>query len=299
VIERETLVDEKHDILSHEGRRNRIFILSIDPVLITDIYRRIRSDNRLSHYRIKRPKARALDARIDQLQAMANDTTKARLLIYDVRRATLPKLRRVFRDITGFNRKDFNKLCYTILIGDGPPTLFQNGRGLDVFTIYLGDHRVDYHPAVFFFDPLLHYEPDEMELHAIDDEFVLRDDIPKRLVPYFQNSEEATVGAVRRFFRAIDKDDETRTKRQKVLRNLYKKRFTEQFPGREAQLKAWTSYEGLQLATEKINLYPLFFEDWVHNLMQRAQENAAPPEKKVEPDTPPEPEQKAESEPQA
>jgi hypothetical protein len=60
-----------------------------------------------------------------------------------------------------------------------------------------------------------------------------------------------------------------------------------------------TSYDGLQLATEKINLYPLFFEDWVHNLMQRAQENAAPPEKNVEPEQKPEPEQKAEPEAQA
>ncbi|MHC4521801.1 MAG: hypothetical protein ACYTAS_24675 [Planctomycetota bacterium] len=189
-----------------------------------------------------------------------------------------PKLRNAFRDITGFNRKDFNKLCYTILIGDGPPTLFQNGRGLDVFTIYLGDHRVDYHPAVFFFDPLLHYEPEEMELRAIDDEFVLRDDIPKRLVPYFQNSEETTVRAVRRFFRAQDKDETVRQKRLRMLTSLYKKRFIAQFPGREALLKDVISRDGLQLATEKINLYPLFFEDWVDALMQKAQINASPSE---------------------
>ena len=46
-------------------------------------------------------------------------------------------------------------------------TGYQNGRGLDVFTIYLGAHRVDYHPAVFFFDPLLHYQPGELEMQAI------------------------------------------------------------------------------------------------------------------------------------
>ena len=284
MIERQELIDDKQDILSHAGRKNRIYILSVDPILTTDLYRRIRSDERLSHYRIKQPRAKSIDGRVDEIQAMARDTIGARLLIYDVRRVTLPKMRKVMRDITGFNRKDFNKLCYTILIGDGPPMLFQNGRGLDVFTIYLGGHRVDYHPAVFFYDPLLHYEPDEMELQAIDDEFVLRDDIPRRLIPYFQNSDEATVGAVRRFFRAVDKDEETRAKRRKVLKNLYKKRFAEQFPGRKEQLKAWLSHDGLQLATEKLNLYPLFFEDWVHNLMAKAQENAAPPAKKAEPD---------------
>lgn len=282
MIEREVLIDDKQDILSHGARKNHIYIISIDPVLTADVYRRIRDDERLKHYRVKRARAKSIDERIDELQAMAQSTIKARLLIYDVRRAALPKLRRVLRDITGFNRRDFSTLCYTILIGDGPPMLFQNGRGLDVFTIYLGDHRVDYHPAVFFFDPLLHYEPSEVKLQAIDDEFVLRDDIPKRLVPYFQNSDEATVQAVRRFFRATDKDDATRAKRQKVLRHLYEKRFAEHFPDREDQLKAWISREGLQLATEKLHLYPLYFEDWVDELMQRAQQNAAPPEEKTE-----------------
>jgi hypothetical protein len=282
MVDRRELVDDKQDILSHGGRKDRIYVFSVDPVLVGDVHKRIRGDERLSHYPIKRPRTKTIDDRLDEMQAMAIDTVSARLLIFDVRRATLPKLRKILRDVTGFNRKDFNKLCYTILIGDGPPTLFQNGRGLDVFTIYLGAHRVDYHPAVFFYDPLLHYEPDEMELHAIDDEFIVRDDVPQRLIPYFQNSEETTVRAVRRFFRATDKDEETRAKRHKVLEHLYKKRFTEQFPGREEQLKAWLSYEGMQLATEKLNLYPLFFEDWVHDLMEKARANAAAP--------PPEPE---------
>jgi hypothetical protein len=168
--------------------------------------------------------------------------------------------------------------------------LFQNGRGLDVFTIYLGAHRVDYHPAVFFFDPLLHYQPGELEMQAIDDEFIVRDQVPKRLIPYFQNSDDTTVAAVRRFFRATGKDEATRQKRQKMLRSLYKKRFTEQFPNRENQLKDWTSLEGLQLATEKLHLYPLFFEDWVDVLMKKAQENAVAP-KPAEPEAPPSPEQ--------
>jgi hypothetical protein len=275
VIERRVLVDDKHDILSHKGRRNRIHILSIDPVLTHDLYKRMRGDDRLKNYRIIRPRAKDIPGAREEIQNRAQETIAARLLILDVRRATLPKLRNAFRDITGFNRKDFNKLCYTILIGDGPPMLFQNGRGLDVFTLYLGDHRVDYHPAVFFFDPLLHYEPEEMVLRAIDDEFELRSDIPKRLVPYFQNSADTTVRAVRRFFRAQDKDETTRKKRLKMLRNLYKKRFVEQFLGKEAQLTDWVSREGLQLATEKINLYPLYFEDWVDTLMQKAQENAS------------------------
>ena len=286
MIERRVLVDNKQDILSHKGRRNRIHILSIDPVLIHDVYKRIRGDDRLKNYRIIRPRAKDIPGAREEIQNRAQETIAARLLILDVRRATLPKLRNAFRDITGFNRKDFNKLCYTILIGDGPPTLFQNGRGLDVFTIYLGDHRVDYHPAVFFFDPLLHYEPDEMELRAIDDEFVLREDVPKRLIPYFRNSADTTVRAVRRFFRAQDKDETIRAKRLRLLGSLYKKRFLDQFPGREAQLTDWMSRDGLQLATEKINLYPLHFEDWAATLMQKAQANATASEE-TKPDNAP------------
>ena len=283
MIERRVLVDDKQDILSHKGRRNRIHILSIDPVLTHDLYKRMRADDRFKTYRIIRPRAKDIPGALEEIQSRAQETIAARLLILDVRRATLPMLRHAFRDITGFNRKDFNKLCYTILIGDGPPMLFQNGRGLDVFTIYLGAHRVDYHPAVFFFDPLLHYEPEEMELRAIDDEFELRSDIPRRLIPYFQNSDETTVRAVRRFFRAQDKDETVRKKRLKTLRQLYKKRFLEQFPGKEAQLTNLVSHEGLQLATEKINLYPLFFEDWVDTLMKKAQDNASATEE-AEPD---------------
>ena len=36
------------------GRKNEIFIVSLDPVLIADIHKRIRSDERIKHYRIKR-----------------------------------------------------------------------------------------------------------------------------------------------------------------------------------------------------------------------------------------------------
>ena len=34
---------------------------------------------------------------------------------------------------------------------------------------------------------------------------------------------------------------------------------------------------GASLATEKLNLYPLFFEDWVYRLMKKAQEASTDP----------------------
>ncbi len=274
MVERREITDEKHDILTHPGRRNLIYILTVDPILATDIYERIEADERLKDYLVIRPRSAEIDETVVSLAKMAQGTIAARLLIFDVRRASLPKLRKAYRDIVGFNRKDFNKLCYTILIGDGPPTLFQNGRGLDVFTLYLADHRVDFHPAVFFYDPLLHYEPGEVQPRAIDDEFLLRDDLPQRLLPYFQEGRQADVDAIRRFFRATGRDEEVRKKRRHILRSLYKKRFTEQFPGHEEQMKALISAKGLHLATEKLNLYPLYFEDWVHRLMEKAKKNS-------------------------
>lgn len=274
MIERQELIDDQQDILTHRARRNVIYILTLDPILGTDVAERIGADERLNGYEIIRPSAGTIDDTVDAIERAAADTTHARLLIFDVRRAGLPKLRKVHRDIIGFNRKDFNKLCFSILIGDGPPMLYQNGRGLDVFTIYLGAHRVDYHPAVFFYDPLLHYEPSEALLRAIDDEFTLRNDVPERLAPYFRQDLEMTVGTVRRYFRAVGKPDEIRQKRRRMLKRLYRKQINERLPGREEQIKAWFSRKGLQLATEKINLYPMYFEDWVYKLMHKAQRNA-------------------------
>lgn len=277
MVERREIKDEKHDILTHRGRRDHIYVLSVDPILATDIYERITGDERLKDHFVIRPRPGDIDQMVANLARMAQGTVTSRLLIFDVRRASLPKLRKVFRDVVGFNRKDFNRLCYTMCIGDGPPPLFQNGKGLEVFTLYLADHRVDFHPAVFFYDPLLHYEPGEARARAIDDEFTLRDDLPRRLLPYFQQGTEAKVDDIRRFFRAVGKDEEVREKRRRMLRSLYKKRFAKQFPGLDEEMKALVSAKGLHMATEKLNLYPLYFEDWVHRLMHKAKKNSAKP----------------------
>lgn len=205
-----------------------------------------------------------------EIDSMARDTVSSRLLIIDVRRATLPKLQNAYTKIVGYNRRDLNKLCYTILIGDGPLNLFQAGKSLDVFVSHLSSHRIDYHPAVFFYDPFIHYEHSEIERIGMDDEFVLANKVPRRLVPYFQKGQEITVDNVRCFFRATDKAEQVKKERLEILRDLYEKRIAEQFPHHKEQLKSWLSKEGLRLATEKLHLYPLFFEDWVYELMEKA-----------------------------
>ena len=81
------------------------------------------------------------------------------------------------------------------------------------------------------------------------------------------------VDKIRRYFRAIGKEDDVRRRRRRRLRSLYKKRMVEQFPDRKDQLKAWLSKRGVRLASERLNLYPFHFERWVYDLMRKAAES--------------------------
>ena len=265
------ITDISSDILSHPKRNDRIHILTLDHILAEDIYSRIRSDERTKHIQLIRPQQTSdVDVILTEIETMAQDTVSSRLLIFDTRRVSMPKLQRAYNAIIGYNRRDLNKLCYTILIGDGPPDLFLDGKTLDDFVPLLARNRVDFHPAVFFYDPFLHYEPDEIELSIIGEKFTLPDKIPKRLIPFFRQDQDIRVDKIRSYFRAIGKDDEVRKTRLRRLMDLYKKSLLEQFPNHADKLKALLSKKGLRLASEKMNLYPLFFEDWVYKLMKRA-----------------------------
>lgn len=262
--------DTAQDILSHPGRKDNIHILTLDHILATDVYERIHHDVRMKPYQLIKPREKEIQETVKEIDSMARDTVSSKLLIIDVRRATLPKLQRAYNKVIGYNRRDLNKLCSIILIGDGPWDLFHAGKTLDVFIPHLATHRTDYHPAVFFYDPFLHYERNEIERAGIDDKFVLPDKIPRRLVPFFKKDQDIRVDKVRRYFRATGKTDEVGKKRLRKLRDLYRKRIAEQFPHHKEQIKAWLSKKGIRLASEKLHLYPLFFEDWVYELMQKA-----------------------------
>lgn len=262
----------EQDILSHPERKARIHILTLDNILATDLYERIHYDARMKFYELIIPQKTQIRETIVEIDNTARDTVTSRLLIIDVRKATLPKLRRAYNKIIGYNRRDLNKLCYTILIGDGPVNLFQDGRPLDVFVPHLSAHRVDYHPALFFYDPFLHYEPNEIRPPGIEDKFVFPDRLPERLVPYFTMGEDVIVDEVRSYFRATGEAEQVKQERLKILTDLYEKRIAEQFPHHKDELKAWLSREGIKLANERLHLYPLYFEDWVYDLMKIAAE---------------------------
>jgi hypothetical protein len=94
--------------------------------------------------------------RLEEIEATANQTTSSRMLIMDVRKSTLPKLHQAYNKIIGYSRKDLNRYCFTVLIGDGPLNLFAEGKSPDVFVPYLAAKRVIYNPAVFS-STFLHY----------------------------------------------------------------------------------------------------------------------------------------------
>jgi hypothetical protein len=263
------LTDDQYDILSHRARGSRIHVLTVDPVLAADVRERIEHDPRMRGCELITPRQRRIREAVEEIESMAAETVFSRLLIIDVRKVTLPKLRTAYNKVVGYNRRDLNKLCFIILIGDGPWDLFYAGKTLDVFVTYLATLREDFYPAAFFFEPFLHYERDELLPVGIDEEFVLPDKVPRRFLPYFRQ-DDMTVAKIRRYFRATDKDEELRKKRQRRLRSLYKKRIAEQFPDDKDRLKAWLSKKGLRLASERMHLYPLYFEDWVYDLMHRA-----------------------------
>ena len=84
--EREELIDEGVDILSHRARGNRIHVLTADPVLATDVCERIRADRRLKNCQLVRPVSREFRETVREIERMAPDTVGSRLLIMDVRR---------------------------------------------------------------------------------------------------------------------------------------------------------------------------------------------------------------------
>lgn len=263
-------MNDEFDVLSYQQRNPRIHILTLDQVLCDDIYERLRCDTRTRFYEMIMPKEPQWKGRLEEIEAMTSQTISSRLLIMDMRKITLPKLQQAYNKIIGYNRKDLNKFCFTVLIGDGPLNLFGAGKSFDVFVPYLASHRTDYNSAVFFYDPFIHYEPDEID-SSMDEYFTLPTQLPRRLAQYFPEA-GVTVEYVRRFFRADEQNDAVKKQRLKVLAALYMKRIAELFPGHKNQTRELLSKKGLQLASERLNLYPLFFEEWVHELMQKAAE---------------------------
>ncbi len=262
--------DPKVDILSHGRRKNSAHILTLDKVLAEDVYTRLHSNEQMKSFEFILPKNLGRKEGVEEIDAMAPDTVRSRIIIIDVRTSTLTWLQQAYNKVVGYNRRDLNTSVFNVLIGDGPVNLFQNGNSMDMFVSHLASLRVDYTPAAFFFDPFIHYEPDEIPRMGAEQQFHISDKVPKRLLPYFTGHSEPTVSKIRKFFRAEGKSEKDKQKRLKVLRSVFEQRVKKQFPNHIQKLEQLMSKEGIQISTENMHVYPMYFEDWIYELFVKA-----------------------------
>ncbi|MFB3893781.1 MAG: hypothetical protein ACE15C_17345 [Phycisphaerae bacterium] len=258
-------------LLEHHYRKNRLHVLTLDAVLAEDVRARIAGDPRMQEVECVAPSSKEIT--VEDVEAIAKGTVRSRVLVMDVRSFTLPRLMHAFNKVIGYNRRDLNKRCHTVLIGDGPPGLFATQNTFDLMSDELARFRLDYHAAVFFFDPFTHYPQDERLGLQLDALHGLPAGIPRRLAKWFKR--DISVAEVRRYFRAESAPPAQRqakkAQRAEVLRQVLEKRIKEMAPGQEQRILPILSREGLRLPEETlaVNVYPLFFEDWIAELMQR------------------------------
>jgi len=268
-------------MLSHKHRKDQVHILTADAILATDVQERIDGDERTRSLSLRVPKASG-DAAVAEVERMARETVASRLMILDVRGVTLPRLLKAYTQVVGFNRRDLNSLCYTLLIGDGPVSLLKPGKSLEVFVPHLARMRVDFSPAAYFFDPFLHYTDAEMnELRAAADPPQLTH-IPRRLADRL-SKQHMPVADVRRYFRAASAPPTQRSRavarRSAKLVELFRRGLKKAYGEGAHNLTDLFTKEGYTFEAERLalHLYPLHFEDWVADLMQRAAAGAVRP----------------------
>ncbi len=263
-------------MLHYTKRENRIYVLTLDAALAADVTERVRFDPRMSGVEVVAPGEGGEKIEVEDVAAVAQETIHARLVIFDVRRLTLPRLQEPFNRVVGFNRADLNERCFSLCIGDGPVELFQEGTSINAFAPVLAQCRIDYSPAAFFFDPLLHFTPDERPLVGIDQANALPDEIPRRLAREFAES-GVSLQQVRAYFRAAGapaaEREERKLRRQSKLAKLYRHRIRQSWPeGADELAVAVMSYDGYSTPDETLPLhtYPFYFEDWVFDCLRKA-----------------------------
>jgi hypothetical protein len=266
-------------MLHYRDRSRRIFILTLDRILATDVYERLSSHSALATTELIRPVAGESEIAVEDVARLSRETTTARVLIIDVRRQTKPSLQRAYSDIVRFNRPDFNRYCFSVLIGDGPVGLLTPGRSEQALAVYLSDLRVDYSPAVFFSNPFLHYSYDETQHQAIFNHNAFPQQMPHRLEKYFKHP-EVSVERMCRYWRAADvpetRRERTRQHRQKRFRKLCQRILRDEASENAGSVETALAEQGYALPGEslRINLYPFHFAQWVVALMRRAESAA-------------------------
>jgi len=256
----------------YENRKQKIDIISLDKVLATDVYDRLRGYREMLSWELVLPGKGKSEITVDDIEELALDTKSSRILIFDVRSQNLGQLQHAYNRIIGYNRADFNSYCYSVVIGDGPVSQSQSGMGS--FHSYFDDIRVNYSPSVFFGDPLLNYSFAERREMGLYRDEPRADRIPERLVKFFKG-DDITVEMVRRYFRAANAEDDKRVEKKKerlkVLEGVYSKLIEEDFGEEKEQFVKGLTKEGCSVPGEslRLNVYPFFFEEWILDLTRK------------------------------
>ena len=262
-------------MLHYTDREDKVYIFTLDSVLELDIVERLSDELGFRAVEILTPGGGKENITVEDNDKLARDSLTGRLIIMDMRSQTQPTLQAVFNKVVCYNRADLNRYCYMILIGDGPVGFFRDQISLDTFAPHLAKMRIDCNAALYFYDPLLHYEYDEKRHLGIDRENQLLEVIPKRLEKAFEG-EKTTVRDLRPYFRAAKakgkKKAVKKEKRQRKLAKLFtKSTINGSRPEKEKFLKS-LSRKGYEIKGEslRLNVYPFFFERWAKRLLKKA-----------------------------
>lgn len=261
-------------MIHYKNRKRQVHIVTLDPILATDIYERLSDYPGMEFVEMIRPGRDGSEITVEDIHDMALDTRASGVIILDVRHQTLTRLMQAYGKIVRFNRPDFNTHCYSVVIGDGPRSIPHAETALGAFHKYLSDIRVDYSPAVFFADPFLHYSHEEMQQLVLYEDNALPEQLPLQIQKHFK-TDGLTVERARAHFRAAGKPEDIkadeRRRRQKKLARYYSQMIAQEFPNHEQQLKRSLTKKGCHLPGEalRLNIYPFFFEQWVRDLIKK------------------------------
>jgi len=262
-------------MLHYKNRHNRLHLLTLDRVLLEDMDQRLAEFDGMQFIERAKPESDRTPIRPEDILKLARETTTSRVLILDVRSQTLPLLQRAYSDIVRFNRPDFNRYCYTVLVGDGPRDFLHPDNARKSLTGYLGDLRIDYSAAAFFADPFLFYEEDEKR-RMIQERNFLPDTLSIRFDKYFKD-QPPSLSKLRRYFRTADKEGDdknnARKERRKALKKLIARILRDALADDKEAVRRALSPKGLEIPgqTLRCGIYPFYFEQQVLKLFQKAQ----------------------------
>lgn len=247
----------------------------MDPVLLEDVYERLSEFPGFEAVELIKPADGHSPIQPDDILKSARDTITSRVLIMDVRNHTQARLQRAYSDIIRFNRPDFNRYCYTVLIGDGPRDFFDPQRGTKTLPAHLADLRLNYSAAAFFADPFLYYSTDEIQKMIMEDRNCLPERVSQRFEKYFQG-DRPKLKKIRRHFRAASKQGDEKTaeknSRRKTLKRLFIKLVVDEFSEDKELIRQALSKDGLAVPGETLscNIYPFYFESRVLKVLRQA-----------------------------